>query len=721
MNRGTVILLALAILLAHTFAIHQTPNGEFAETYEIAHVAYRLGRNLIYDGVAQWNPGGSPTESYPSPLWVIASAVAARVYISPILVSQVVGLAASLATVFVLAQFSTKRTSGLIAPVLLASCGSAAAAALSGTEASLAMLLVTTAFLAFERGSGRVLAIALPLLFWTRPEGGFALLFLLGCALVWRPEEGSGVGWRAFRIPLVLAVATTAARRAVTGQWVSPFVPPLTDWDPERWGIGGEYLLSFAVSSGFGLLILVLIVSVTAGRLSAMAARSLALVCLWWGLVVVSGGDGMPFWNALVPVLPLFFLSVQECLTTWMDERESLAPVAWTVLLVSVGAAFLVSKVPGDVGPLRLEPTLSAWQTPRGGLARAYPRPLGRLGLLEEIRAVEHLRSLGVFLRDRVGADAVILTTWPGAIGYLSRKEVLDLGGRAWPLPGHARPSSWRGVTRVDLVDALIRDVDYIVPFVGTLSEREPPTDFLVSWLARYDTVGPTEERIREVLKALQGYMLVCVPVPAESRNPRKPSEHPFPLLQRRKTEMIPVLKVDSSDGRLRVRAQHRGHQLVVDLCVRARLENGQTAVPHPDGALEALPAAERAHEPATHPYRRANDPAGRSRDPRGARGRDDHGLAPQSRHAAGRAPLAGGSPGFAPPLIRGGDSAQPVLLELAIERALPDLQQPRGGEFVATGQAHGVGQRPTLVGFEQRNGRVEPVAKRADLVLQGR
>src|SRR5512134_226939 len=72
MNRGTVILLALAILLAHTFAIHQTPQaGDIAAPYEIAHVAYRLGRNLVHEGAALWNPGGLPVESYPSALWVL--------------------------------------------------------------------------------------------------------------------------------------------------------------------------------------------------------------------------------------------------------------------------------------------------------------------------------------------------------------------------------------------------------------------------------------------------------------------------------------------------------------------------------------------------------------------------------------------------------------------------------------------------------------------------
>jgi len=593
MNRGTVILLALAILIAHTFAIHQSPAGDIARPYEIAHVAYRLGRNLVYEGAALWNTGGPPVESYPSALWVLVSAMAARVYLSPMMVTQALGLCSALATVVVLAQFSPKRTSGLIAPVMLAASGSAAAAALSGTEAALAMWFSTSAFLAFERGWWRTLALALALLVLTRPEGSAVLLLLLVFEGLLRPRgahERRAPRWRAFVLPGVVVGATLVARRALTGSWLSPFAAPLLEVEPARWRIGAEYLASFVFSSGFGLLFLAVILSLCAGRSSAMGTRSLALAGLWWAVVALSGGDELPFWNALVPVLPLFFLGVQECLRVWMDERASLARAVWPLLCASLIAAFLVSRVPADLGPLRIEGLLARWQTPRGELAAAFPRPLGRLGLLEEVRAVEHLRTVGVFLRQRVGADAVILTAWPGAIGYLSRKEVLDLAGRAWPLPGHERPLSWRGVSRVDVVASLSSDVDYIVPVIGTLNLKAAPGNFLIGWLERYDTIGHTERRFRELLKALSAFMLVSVPVPAESSAPSEPSERPFFLLQRREIEMIPVLTLEVEDDVVRVLARHEGHQQVVDLCVRATRSDGEELYLSPPGAWLRAP-----------------------------------------------------------------------------------------------------------------------------------
>jgi len=596
MNRGTVVFLALALLLAHTLAIHQTPDGAFAEPYEIAHVSFRLGRNLVHDGSALWNPGGAPAESYPSPLWVLVGAVSARLYLGPTVIAQALGFASALATAVVLAWFSPKRSAGLIAPLLLAASGSAAAAAASGTEMALAMLLVTLAFLAFERGARRTLALVLTLLVLTRPEGLAFALVLLGLRLL-APPEGAApppkARQSAFVLPLLVVTGTLLVRKLATGLWLSPFAAPLLELDPGRWQLGLLYLWSFVYASGFGLLAAVLVLSLALGRTSPMGRRALALVAAWWGVVVVSGGDDQPFWNALVPVLPLFFLAVQESLREWMDREARLVHAVWMLLGLTMVGAFLASKVPGDVGPLRLEQPLTAWQTPGGALGRAYPRSFGRLGLLEEIRTVEHLRTLGVFLRDRVSEDTSIQTLWPGAIGYLSRKEVLDLAGRAWPLPGAKRTNSWRGVPRVDVLAALAREADYLVPFLGTLPEADAPTDFLRDWLARYDVVGATDERVRELLMALRGYELVAVPVPIKSRNPRVPSERPFPILRRKELKLAPDLELVRQGDELRVLARHEGHQQVVDLCVCFTDARGASSYLRPTGDWEDGPAVD--------------------------------------------------------------------------------------------------------------------------------
>jgi hypothetical protein len=120
---------------------------------------------------------------------------------------------------------------------------------------------------------------------------------------------------------------------------------------------------------------------------------------------------------------------------------------------------------------------------------------------------------------------------------------------------------------------------------IGTLSETDAPQDFLRAWLDHLDLAGATEERVSALLGALNDFMLVYVPVPAESRRPSAPSERPFPLLQRRDLDLTPVLSLEIEDGRVRVLARNEGHQQVVDLCLRVSRRNGDEYYLRPTGS----------------------------------------------------------------------------------------------------------------------------------------
>jgi len=285
-------------------------------------------------------------------------------------------------------------------------------------------------------------------------------------------------------------------------------------------------------------------------------------------VVVFSGGTELPFWNALAPALPLLFVAVQGAFTEWMDRRPAQAPLAWTLLVLSVSASFLVSRHPGDFGPLPLERLQRAWMEPTKTLYAAYPRRLGRMGLMEEIRQVERLRPLGLFLREEVEPDTSIATFWPGAIGYLSRRPVLDILGRTNPLPGETRTRTWRGKPSVDLIAALEEPSDYLVPLIGTLDQIGSTSSFLQAWLEQYDREGATEERRGELLTALRRYELVAVPVLEKSHMPDVPSKVPFLLLRRQALDITPQIEVQRDGGSFEVTLQHHGHRQVVDVSV---------------------------------------------------------------------------------------------------------------------------------------------------------
>lgn len=588
MNRVTVIFLALAILLAHILAIHQTPEGDLGAPYEIAHVAFRVGRNLVRHGVLAWNPEAASIEAYPSALWIAVSALAESRYISPTMVAQTLGFLAALGTVVALTQFSPRRMAGLIAPILLAASGTAAAAGASGTEAPVVMFLVTLAFLAFEWRWRRTLAIALALLTTSRPEGIplVAVFFLL--ETFDRPLDPTGLRRRTLATWYVPALLVTLGlaffRHGLTGEWFSSYGRQFVSFDSERATLGLHYLESYLVSSGTAPLLVLPILAAILGKLSGTGRRAFLLAMAWAFLVMLSGGDNLPFWNALAAVVPISLLSLQEALTGLMDWRPKIAPLAWVMLLLAVGASLLVSKSPGPLGPIPLERYHRAWMEPCPQLSAVHERKLGRMGLHEELRHVGRLRPLGVFLRDSVAEPSSIATFWPGAIGYLSRKQVYDLLGRASPSPGKGWNESWRGEHRADLVAAFDHRADYIVPIVGSLGGDAPASTFLRDWLVRYDTEGLSEERLHELLDAIREYEMISVPVPDRSHLPDIPSTTPFLLLRHKELGLTPSIELEWDGDRFRVLAHHQGHQQVVDLAVTYTDESGQRHSMRPSG-----------------------------------------------------------------------------------------------------------------------------------------
>jgi len=588
-NRITVIFLAVAILLAHTLAIHQTGEGEFAPPYDFAHAAYRMGRNLARAGTAAWNPGEALGQSYPSPIWVLLNAVFERVYIAPTLFSQSVGIFSSLFTVVVVAQLSAKRMSGLIAPILLAVSGSVAAAGAGGTETATVMLLLSASFLAFEWRWKRSLALSLAALALVRSDGAMMIPLLAALELFDRPRDGNGVRrrsvLRAFWVPALTLVLVAVARRMWTGSWLSPFERDLLDLDRERILVGGHYVGSYFLCSGVGALLPLPLLFLFLRMLSGLGRRALLLFSGWTAMVVLSGGSGLPFWHELVPALPLFFLAVQEAITGVIDRWRKLAGPAWTILVAVSATSLMVSKTPTDIGPLRIGAWHRAWLEPDGVLEAAYGRSHGRLGLAEEIRKVERLRALGVFLRDRIREPDRVLALWPGSIGYLSRKRVYDVRGRA-SHPSDEPLQSWSGPSRVDLVGELEQDIEYVVLLVGTLQEGAGPGELLHLWLRRFDVVGDTPERALDLLAALARYQLIAVPVPESSREPNIPSERPFLLLRNRTMHQEPLLELERDGRDFEVRISHRAHQQIADLTVRLTDEEGRVWSMRPTGAF---------------------------------------------------------------------------------------------------------------------------------------
>lgn len=592
MNRTTALFLSLALLLAHALLLQHSPTGEATPTYEISHVAFRVARNLMHQGTLAWNTGTPPIESYPSPLWIALCSLGVQLYLSPLALTKGVGLLCALATIVVVGSFSRRRLAGVIAPLLLAAHSGLAAAATDGTETCLFTLLVAASFLAFERRAKRALGALLVLLCLTRPEGAVFALGLLALELLGRRRKGSDEPrplLSAFVPPAVALALLAALRLAITGSPLSPTGAALLSPDGESMRLGLNYVIRHSLLLGSPLLVVVPVLVALRGRLTAQGRHALALTALWLGVVLLQGGNGYSFGNAFLPAMPLLFVAVQEGLRRTIDSRlPGSEHLAWTLFLVALFTSGLASKAPENLGPLRLGPWLESRQSPGPVLEEAWDRPIGVLGVQQELEETRRLRRLSIFLRDRLYAENTILTPWPGAIGYLTRKHVIDMRGRATRPPGAALPNAWTGNPRVDLVEILSERPDYIVASIEVLDTPPDLREMARGWLERYDERGevPGPVRLERILAALEPYELIAVPVPA-AENPDAYSNSVSFLLRRRELELGPRIELEVEGSSFRVLVRNRGHQQVVELELRITDVEGRTHWMRPTGAFE--------------------------------------------------------------------------------------------------------------------------------------
>ncbi len=593
MNRTIALFLALAVLFAHTLAIYTNANGNFAPPYDIAHVAFRVARNWVQTGSFAWNPESPAGESYPSVLWVGVAAIAERFhsrfdFLQVTTFCQTVGIVSALLTVLLIAKFSPGRLAGVIAPLLMVVSGPIAAAAGSGTEMTFAALFMTLAFLAHERGWRTTLAVSMVASALIRSECALFCAALFAFEMVHSVRHGFARERLApYLAPFLAFVGAALLRWWTTDHFVSPAGEEILHFDIERVRHGGNYLRDFMVASGGPALIVIPLWYGLRGVLGGIGLRALLLSLFWCLMLGWMGGGPLPFFARFVPILPIWFVAIQEGVIVALDsKRRGLPEAAWTLFMLGLASSALASKYPGDLGPFHTEALHRAWMQTHTTGPFGYNRPLGRLGLAEEIAATERLRALGIFLRDGSYASDTILTAWPGATGYLSRLRVDDVLGRATPPPGSDELRSWTSLPRADVVAALKERPSYIVPMLNT-SGRAPSVQNVAEAWAKHLDLHPDEHgRSLEILELLREYELFTVSLGPSSRLAGSAIDDAFYLLRRKDLGLAPKVSLAREGRAFRVEVQQSGHEQLVDLRVQLIDAERHVWTLKPDGTL---------------------------------------------------------------------------------------------------------------------------------------
>jgi hypothetical protein len=595
MNRSIALFVALVTLLAHALAIHNDGEGSFAFPYDRSYVAFRLARNLVFDGQLAWNPGMSAFESHSSVLWVgicgFGERMAPIFHASMNAIVQTVGIVCMLLAVLLSSRFRTDRIASLLAPLLLATSGCVAAAAANGLETALFTATALASFLALERGRPHWLGVSLSLCVLARPEGVIFVGAMLVLRLLGRPNDDEGerprVSLAAFILPVLVVAATAVVRWRTSGFFLPPAAMAWMHPLPGQWRAGVMDLRDFMTSSVSPLLLAFPAWYLLRGMLSRTGAHAVFVALVWMIACGLRGRSTLPFHEALVPALPFIFLGAQEGLIVALDSTAQWKRrAAVAAITVSIIGSVLASKTPGDLGPIQFQHLHEAWMRPSGQARFGYEGALGRRGLQEEIAQTIRFRRVGLFLRDQIDAGSTILTPWPGSIGYLSRQPVYDVLGRTDPLHPLDRPNTWWPEQRVDTVALLQQDLDYVVPMTKAATSPLSRSDLARNWVEGLDFKSAEPGRTAEFERALDGYELITVPISEFVQRGQPRNTEPFYLLRARRLDARPRIEMRGDGGRFHVVLFHRNHNQLADLRITLVASDGAEWSLRPTGEV---------------------------------------------------------------------------------------------------------------------------------------
>ena len=437
-----------------------------ASVDEDTYISLRYARNLLDGNGLVWNPGGERVEGITNLLWTLI--LAGFAWLSGIglpAVSLALGILCGALTLLVAYLWCrTEMISGgfsrsgatygaLTVPLLLVLAPGFVFYSASGLETPFFALLVTGGLYTLSRAGslrwyaagGAILGAAA----LTRPEGMLVLAFGIGACVL-----ASGGGWvrkaLACAIPgLAILLAATLWRLWYYGSPVPNtfFVRAKGLEVAEQWG--WPYLVNAAYASWFPVAWLLAVGgALLSWKFLVRNLAVLSLVPVWCAYIVYAGGDYMPSFRLIVPLLPAVyalavvgFARIYRTVLTPVGSPTS-GKLAVLGLPVFALAMFAVLQMPVQLAAERQHK-------------------------IDNDRWTEYRRSVGDALESR-NPDALVAANAVGALGYYSDLRILDMLGlnnQHIARHGSKDPNLFPGHQVGDGRYILSREPDYIIPY----------------------------------------------------------------------------------------------------------------------------------------------------------------------------------------------------------------------------------------------------------------
>jgi len=488
------IVIVVIFLLFHEMRLYSSNN-----IVDDAFISFRYARHLATGQGLVWNPGEPPISGFTSLLYVVALAGLYIIGLDLVLASQLVGIVTSTATVVLTYAFSRQVASFfspnsespspywcLLAPALLALNPAFAIWARGGMETHLYTFLLLSSVYCLVRSIndarrwskslwGLTAGLSLFLAIQARPEA----IFIYMATFLWfgllrsktRTREGITIPALVYCLQLIPLLTVVIGYRLYFGDFLPNTYYAKTGGGWFQFAGGISYMMNWLASPGIALWITYAFLGFLR-CVDSVVGGYLALIIATHSLVIVGeGGDWMPFYRFVIPVLPYIAILTQEGMRMELllfksrvcnAGGDSLRRFAYWVLIPVIFIATIWPSISGlTIDPGKLLRPLRLIDDPDKGYVAQFT-------LIGKYFAV-HSRP----------GDSIALSA-AGAIPYYSGLRAIDMTGlNDWHIARtsvNPKIGSW-------LPGAMKGDGTYVL-------ERKPTYILLIDYLTEHPQPG---------------------------------------------------------------------------------------------------------------------------------------------------------------------------------------------------------------------------------------
>jgi hypothetical protein len=299
-----------------------------------------------------------------------------------------------------------------------------------------------------------------------RPEGAL-LLAWIAAFLTLRSKRLDARWWRSVAAPLAIVLAALGLMLLVRFAYYGSIVPNTyyakvtPDWSG-RARAGAVYLQRFLFAHS-PLLIFVMALFVSAAKQKTLPQAGVALLAGWIGIwcayVEWAGGDHFGMFRFMLPVLPALILLMGVVGSSVRDRFSAAQRLFFRGALILAFSLSIFVSLEIEGFKARTEPVA----------ARAWA-------------------AAGKWIAGNTPPDTVVATNVIGAIGYFSKRRIVDMAGLVDPVvarEGTLFPEAAPGHARYDTDYIFRRSPDLVVYYTSGMAGAPPftrPDQLLPAW-----------------------------------------------------------------------------------------------------------------------------------------------------------------------------------------------------------------------------------------------